>query len=222
MCGRFVSTLPDEAMAHLFDASLGAALMPVPRYNICPSQHITVAVSAEDGRQMVPLRWGFVPQWYKALNDGPMLINARAETVADKPAFRSAVRARRCLIPATGYFEWTKDTEGNRLPWYIHPTDGTTLAFAGLWQDWRDLKGEVISTVAMITVAADQTLSAVHHRMPVTIAPGDFGLWLGEEGKGAAALMQSGPENMMSFHRVDRAVNSNRAAGPQLIDEVED
>lgn len=217
MCGRFALTLPHEAMAQLFDASIGQTLMPMPRYNICPSQHITVAVSAEDGRHLVPMRWGFVPKWYKAFNDGPMLINARGETVAEKPAFRSAVRERRCLIPATGYYEWTKDEDGNRLPWYFHPKAQDAVAFAGIWQDWTDDQGKTTQTCAMVTIGANETISPVHHRMPVTITPDNFGLWLGEQGLGAAPLMQAGPEDLFVYHRVDPAVNSNRPDGPELI-----
>jgi len=220
MCGRFALTLPDEAMAQLFDAVIGAPLMPTPRYNICPSQNITTVVTAEDGRHLVPMRWGFIPRWYKAMNDGPMLINARGETVAEKPAFRSAVRERRCLIPASGFYEWTKDEDGARLPWYIFPPDHSAFAFAGIWQNWRNDADEDIQTCAIVTIEANQTLSAIHHRMPVTIAPADFGLWLGEDGHGAAPLMRPGPEDRFIFYRVDTAVNSNRPDGPQLIDKL--
>jgi len=145
-----------------------------------------------------------------------LIRRSRAESIAEKPAFRAAARERRCIIPATGFFEWTKDEDGNRLPWYIHPTGKGPLAFAGIWQDWT--KGETpLATCAIVTCAANGTMASLHHRMPVILAPKDWALWLGEAGKGAAALMRAAPEDALAWHRVDRAVNSNRASGPDLI-----
>lgn len=217
MCGRFALTLPHEAMAQVFDAAIGAALMPVPRYNICPTQAITTVTATPDGRHLLPMRWGFLPHWYKTDRDGPLLINARAETIAEKPAFRAACRERRCLIPATGFYEWTKAEDGGRLPWYIFPTTDKYLAFAGIWQDWTSPEGETVSTCAIVTTGANETIGAIHHRMPVTIAAADYGLWLGEQGKGAAALMRPGEEGALGLHRVNRRINSNRPDDPDLL-----
>ncbi len=165
------------------------------------------------------MRWGFLPHWYKSESGGPLLINARAETIAEKPAFRAACRARRCLIPATGFYEWTKDEDGNRLPWYIRPADADLLVFAGVWQDWeRD--GVAHRTCAIVTTAANEKMSAIHHRQPVTLHPDDWGLWLGEAGHGAATLMRAAPKDAMEFYRVDPKVNSNRASGPDLIEPI--
>ena len=216
MCGRLALTLPRDAMAKLFNAVLGPDLMPTPRYNICPTQNITTVMSGEDGRHLVPMRWGFLPHWYKSDRDGPLLINARAETIAEKPAFRDACRRRRCLIPATGYYEWTKAPDGARLPWYFHANGQNHLALAGIWQDWETPEGS-ISTCAIVTTNANETVGAVHHRMPVIVQPADYGLWLGEAGKGAATLMQSANEDYLAFHRVDPKVNSNRPDSPDLI-----
>lgn len=217
MCGRFALTLPHEAMAQLFDASIGAALMPTPRYNICPTQNITTVTATGDGRHLRPMRWGFLPHWYKTDRDGPLLINARAETIAEKPAFRAACRERRCLIPATGFYEWTKAGDGRREPWYIYAKNADFLAFAGVWQDWTSPEGTRIATCAIVTTGANETISAIHHRMPVTIAPADFGLWLGEQGKGAATLMRASDEGALGFHRVDPRVNSNKPDDPDLL-----
>lgn len=218
MCGRFAVTLPSDAMAQLFDAVPSNDLPQVPNYNVCPTNDIHV-VMADSGRRLMSMRWGFLPHWYKAPNGGPLLINARAETLADKPAFKAAARARRCLIPCTGFYEWTKDTEGNRLPWYISATKDAPLVFAGVWQDWeRD--GVALRTCAMVTCAANSAMSAIHHRMPVVLDKADWGKWLGEEGHGAAKLMIPPPEDALAWYRVDRAVNSNRAAGAQLIDPI--
>ena len=221
MCGRFALTLPDDAMASLFEATLSNDLAPLPNYNICPTNMIHTVTSDDGQRRLRPMRWGFLPHWYKTENGGPLLINARAETIAEKPAFKAACRERRCLIPASGFYEWTKDEEGNRLPWYIHPTEGDLIAFAGVWQNWeRD--GVAHTTCAIVTTEANRPMSAIHHRMPVTIAAEDWGLWLGEEGKGAATLMHAAPEGALAFHRVDRRVNSNRASGPELIEPLEE
>ena len=215
MCGRMAVTLPHDAMAQLYQATPANDLPEIPNYNVCPTDPVAVVVA---GRRLLSMRWGFIPTWYKTPSDGPLLINARAETISDKPAFREACRERRCVIPATGFFEWTKDGDGNRLPWYITPRQ-EPLAFAGVWQVW-DRGDTPVSTVAIVTSAANKTMSAIHHRMPVTLAQDEIALWLGEEGKGAARLMRGAPEGRFRFHRVGTAVNSNRATGAGLIKPV--
>ncbi|MEM1065127.1 MAG: SOS response-associated peptidase [Pseudomonadota bacterium] len=215
MCGRFAITLPPDAMAQLFEAVPANDLPDIPNFNVCPTNSVHVVVPGE-ARRLVAMRWGFLPHWYKAPNDGPLLINARSETIAGKPAFRAACRERRCLIPATGFYEWTKDAEGNRLPWYIHRANDAPIAFAGVWQVWE--RGEErYTTCAIVTTQANAAMSSIHHRMPVSIAPEDWPLWLGEVGKGAATLMRPAPDDAFVFHRVDPAVNSNRASGADLI-----
>lgn len=206
-------------MAQLFDALPANDLPEVPNFNVCPTTQIATIRAGEDRRLLAPMRWGFLPHWYKTPSDGPLLINARAETVAEKPAFRAACRERRCIIPASGFFEWTKDPEGKRLPWYIRRTDETPIAFAGIWQDWE--RGDTaFRTCAIVTTAANEAMSAIHHRMPVILQPGDWPLWLGEDGKGAATLMTAADNDVLRFHRVDPKVNSNRARGAELIEPV--
>ena len=215
MCGRFVTTTPTDEIAGIFDARPANDLPEVPDYNVCPTDLVAVVVA---GRKLVSMRWGFIPRWYKTPSDGPLLINARAETLAQKPAFQEACRTRRCLIPATGFYEWTKDAEGNRLPWYIAPANGP-LAFAGVWQVWE--RGDTRHvTCAIVTTGANAAMSAIHHRMPVTLTHDEWGLWLGEQGKGAARLMVAAPQDRFAFHRVGAAVNSNRAVGADLIAPV--
>ncbi|GAA5070400.1 SOS response-associated peptidase [Roseibacterium beibuensis] len=219
MCGRMTMTHPSEAMAQLFEATPSNDLPDPPRYNICPTQPVGVVTSEGEGRRYRPMRWGFLPHWYKSPTDGPLLINARAETIAEKPAFRAACRERRCLVPATGFYEWTKDEEGNRLPWYFTTPDGAPLVFAGIWQVWD--KGEMpLTACAIVTCAAGDWMSETHHREPVSLAPEDWAKWLGEEGKGAARLMTPAPEGRYVRWRVDPAVNSNRATGAQLIEPL--
>lgn len=214
MCGRMANTLPPDAMANLFAATPANDLPEVPNYNICPTTQIATVFAGETGRQLVPMRWGFIPKWYKKVNDGPLLINARSETIATKPAFAQACRERRCLIPVSGFYEWTKTPEGKRLPWYI--TSSEPIVFAGIWQDWEK-ESEHIRSVAVVTVGANEMMSKIHKRMPVSLAPEQWSEWLGEKGKRAALLMQPAPEDRFSAYRVDPAVNSNRASGEGLI-----
>ncbi len=221
MCGRFAVTLPQDAMAQLFAARPVNDLPTTPNYNVCPTNDVHVVTSDGTDRQLGAMRWGFIPHWYKTPADGPLLINARAETIADKPAFRSAARDRRCLIPASGFYEWTKDEDGNRLPWFIHPAEGDALAFAGVYQSWD--KGDApMTTCAIVTTGANEPMGKIHHRMPVILAEKDWPLWLGEAGHGAATLMTAAPDDTLEFYRVDPKVNSNRASGPYLITPIDD
>lgn len=219
MCGRFAITLPNDAMAQLFQAAPANDLPDVPNFNVCPTNNIHSVISGEGGRRLVSMRWGFIPTWYKTPVDGPLLINARSETIATKPAFSMACRQTRCLIPVSGFYEWTKDAEGKRFPWYIYNSDGSPIAFAGIYQSWS--QGDVtLATCAIVTTLANQTLSSIHSRMPVILSAESWAKWLGEEGKGAAPLMRAAPEGEQSFHRVDIAVNSNRSSGAQLIEKI--
>ncbi len=223
MCGRFAVTLPSDAMAQLFAATPANDLPDVPNYNVCPTNAVHVVHTEGDTRRLVPMRWGFIPHWYKKPNDGPLLINARAETVAEKPAFRAACRERRAVMIASGFYEWTQDGD-TRLPWYITRSDGAPLAFAAIWQSWtakENTEGPV-RTAAIVTTGANAPMSTIHHRMPVILELRDISLWLGEEGKGAARLMRAAPDDALVWHRVSTAVNSNRAAGPSLIEPFED
>lgn len=211
-------THPSDAMAQLFDAAPSNDLPEVPRYNVCPTTDVGVIVSGEERRSYRPMRWGFLPHWYKAMNGGPLLINARAETIAEKPAFKGAVRERRCLVPATGFYEWTKDSDDNRLPWYFSRPSGEPMVFAGIWQVWG--KDDPVSTCAIVTTGASDWMSETHHREPVVVLEEDWATWLGEDGEKAAPLMRPAPEGFYQRWRVDRAVNSNRASGAELIEPI--
>jgi putative SOS response-associated peptidase YedK len=215
MCGRIANTLPHDAVAKLFDAVPANALPHLPDYNICPTQDVAV-VTQEGGRRYRPMRWGFLPHWYKSPTDGPLLINARAETVAEKPAFRKAVRERRCLVPCSGFYEWYREG-GEKLPYYFHRADGTPLVMAGVWREWGE---DALPTFAVLTTEANALMAPIHNRIPVVIEREHWGKWLGEEGHGAAVLMRAPEDDVLAFHRVDKAVNSNRAEGPELIEPV--
>lgn len=214
-------TTPMEALAALFDAvpdnDLPVGTLPGgERFNVCPTQTIATVTSEGGIRRLRPMRWGFVPSWYKTPTDGPLLINARSETVAEKPAFRAAVRERRCLIPVSGFYEWSAGQGGARLPWYITRADGGVMALAGVWQQW-EREGAALTTCAVVSTGAGPEMATVHNREPVIVEPADWGLWLGEAGKGAALLMHHREPGALALHRVDPRVNSNRASGADLI-----
>lgn len=220
MCGRMAITLPHEAMAELFEAVPSNDLPEVPNFNVCPTVQVPVVTSDQGSRRLRPMRWGFVPHWYKEVAGGPLLINARAETLAEKPAFRAAARERRAIIPASGFYEWTRLPDKTKLPWYITRSDGAPLAFAAVWQEW-ERNEERLVTAAVVTTGAGAPMSDIHHRVPVVLEPADWAKWLGEEGKGAALLMTAPGPEVLQFHRVDPAVNSNRASGPALIAPID-
>lgn len=215
MCGRFAVTHPSDEMAQLFGAAPANDLPDVPDYNVCPTTQVHVVTSDAGHRHLGAMRWGFLPKWYQTETAGPLLINARAETLAEKPTFRDACRTRRCLIPVSGFYEWTKDTDGTRLPWYMSPAQSGPLVFAGIWQRW-DMGEGPRNTCAIVTCAANDTIAPIHHRMPVILGPEDWPLWLGEVGHGAATLMRAAPEDALRIWRVSREVNSNRAIGAGL------
>ncbi|MEL6570864.1 MAG: SOS response-associated peptidase [Pseudomonadota bacterium] len=216
MCGRMSITQPHEAVVELFDAVPSNDLPPTPNFNVCPTVQIPVVTSDGGTRRLRPMRWGFIPHWYKKPNGGPLLINARAETIAEKPAFRAACRERRCLVPVTGFYEWFRDGDATPLPWFVARANKSPLVMAGIWQDWQ-FEDNHLATCAIVTTAANQAMARIHHRIPVILEDTDWPLWLGEAGKGASTLMKSAPEDALSFHRVGTEVNSNRATGIGLM-----
>ena len=214
-------------MARLFAAAPANDLPAVPNFNICPTDRIHAVLSGE-GRRLVSLRWGFLPNWYDTPSSGPLLINARAETLAEKPAFREACRSRRCLVPMSGFHEWRKGGDGQRLPHYITRADGAPMVVGGIWQDWAPgaegaeaaegaQVAERLATCAMVTTAASADIAHIHARMPLILEPEDWPLWLGEAGHGAARLMRPAAAGLLRDWRVGAEVNSNRAEGAGLI-----
>jgi putative SOS response-associated peptidase YedK len=178
MCGRFTQAYT-WAEVYAFLSLTGPARNLRPRYNIAPTTTIDVARSGQGGCELVPMRWGLVPSWWKKpLKELPSTFNARAESVAEKPMFRSAFKARRCIIPASGFYEWTGKA-GAKVPHYFSSPDGGPLAFAGLWESWSDPEtSETIFSAVVIVGAANAWMARFHDRMPVILSPADFGAWL--------------------------------------------
>jgi putative SOS response-associated peptidase YedK len=206
MCGRFVITSPPEALRQIF-GYLEQPNFP-PRYNIVPTQPIPVVMSG-DGRHFHLMRWGLWPAWVKDPRNFTLLINARAETIKEKPAFKNAIRRRRCLIPADGYYEW-RSFEGTKRPYFIHRRDGRPVGFAGVAETWVGPNGEEIDTVAIVTAAASADLAVLHPRVPVTIDANDFELWLdcrAHDVDAVTPLMRGPQEGEFVWHEISTRVN---------------
>ena len=190
MCGRFTLRTPMSVLVEHFELDRATARqLPLiePRYNIAPTQEILAVRADPDTGQREPamLRWGLVPSWSKDPQSGPPMINARGESLAEKPSFRTAFRRRRCLIPADGFYEWQKPSAGSskKQPYFIHYRDDRPFAFAGLWEAWSAKAASpgdalTIESCTIVTTSASESLAPIHERMPVILAPGDYRLWL--------------------------------------------
>jgi putative SOS response-associated peptidase YedK len=216
MCARYVITSPAAAVRALF----GYAEQPnfPPRYNVAPTQPIPM-VRLDGGKPAFALaRWGFIPAWVKDPRTFSLLINARGESVIDKPSFRNAMRRRRCLIPADGFYEWSDGTP--RRPYFVRPKAGGPIAFAGLWETWTGPNGEEVDTAAIVTTQSNRLLAAIHDRMPVIVAPDAFNLWLdcaAVDVMTAAALIAPAAEALLECYEVSNAVNRAANDTPDLI-----
>lgn len=214
MCGRFAFYSAAEAAAALFE--FDAAFTTEPRYNIAPTQLVPVVRSAQTGgREFTMLRWGLVPFWAKDPSIGNRMINARAETLAEKPAYRSAYEKRRCLILADGFYEWRKEAAG-KTPYFISLASGRPFAFAGLWEARTDgSTGESLHTTAIVTTAASEFLKGLHDRMPVVLQPATASAWLAGDRDVVNAVTANPPQ--FQAWPVDGKVNDARNEGPELI-----
>ena len=217
MCGRFVITSPPAALRQIF----GYAEQPnfPPRHNIAPTQPIPVVIIENGIRHFRLMRWGLLPAWVKDPRKFTLLINARAETVREKPAFKNAMKRRRCLIPADGYYEW-QASEKRKRPYFIHRRDGGPIGLAGLAETWIGPNGEELDTVAIVTAPASADLAVLHHSVPVTIASGDFDRWLDcgtYDVEAVMALLTSPEEGEFNWHEVSTRVNRVANDDAQLI-----
>ena len=230
MCGRYVSAAPVEDLAKYFSATTPEHTLEA-NFNVAPTTEV-YAVRADDGnRAVATMRWGLVPFWAKDLKIGSRMINARSETVADKPAFRRAFAKRRCLLPADGFYEWQK-IEGQKAkqPWFIHRVDEEPIAFAGLYEFWHpkdddgnDIEGaDLVVSCTILTTSANKTMEPVHDRMPVMLAPKVWDDWLdpSSDPEFVSGLMVPAPESLLTMYPVSTAVNSVRNQGAELLEEV--
>lgn len=211
MCGRYALTASPEDVRALF----GYAEQPnfPPRYNIAPTQPIAIVRRQHGARHFALVRWGLMPGWVKDPASFSLLINARSETAAVKPAFRGSMRHHRCLIPANGFYEWRRGPDKRKQPYWIAPKDGGLVGLAGLWCDWMDAEGSEIESAAILTTLANAIVAPIHNRMPVIIPPSNFDRWLDTanvDAKEAATMLRSAPDDL--FHAVPVSSRVNSAA----------
>ena len=221
MCGRFILKADPAELADFF--SLTASLDAPQRFNIAPTQLVVAAAGDAEGRSWRSFRWGLIPAWAKDVKIGSRMINARSETVFDKPAFRSAIR-RRCLIPANGFYEWGQAGSGKQ-PYFICLKDGRLFAIAGIWEHWESPDGEVIESCAILTTEANELMRSFHHRMPIIIDPENFDLWLDPavtDREPIESLLAPYPSERLTFYPVSRRVDNPRNDQPSLIEPVEE
>ncbi|GJD48691.1 hypothetical protein OPKNFCMD_1414 [Methylobacterium crusticola] len=222
MCGRFFVASPPDVFREFY----GYPEQPnfPPRHNVAPTQPVAV-VTAEHGRRRFALmRWGLLPAWVKDPGDFPLLINARIETAAGKPSFRNALRYRRCVFLADGFYEWRRDGGRGQAPFAIRRAGGGPMALAGLWETWSGRDGSEIDTAAIVTCGANGLLAAIHERMPAILAPEDVGRWLdwrGADAGAAAALCRPCPEAWLTLAAVSPRVNDVRNDDPGLAEPAE-
>ncbi len=226
MCGRFALHAPAEALATLFDLSEPPPL--APRYNIAPTQPVgIVRATAEDNtaREWALVMWGLIPSWAKDPTIGARMINARAETVAEKPSFRAAYKRRRCLVPASGFYEWQKAGKGKQ-PYYIAMESGDPFGIAGLWERWYGPDGGELQTCTLLTTEPNDLLEPIHNRMPVIIAPEDYAEWLDHSSEDRAYfdaighLLRPYPAEEMVTYPVSTYVSNARNEGAACIEPL--
>ena len=218
MCGRYELHTHPAAIALAFGLLEPPAL--APRYNIAPMQQVPVVrVRVEGSRECVEMRWGLVPRWAKDPSIGAKMINARSETIADKPSFRNAFRRHRCLIPADGFYEW-RPVQGGKQPIHVGMNDGQPLGFAGLYERWLAADGAVLDTCTILTTQANELLRPIHERMPVIVAPANYARWLDAANVDVSDLFAPYPADAMTWYPVSARVNAVRNDDAALIARV--
>lgn len=227
MCGRYVSATPPDQIAAYFGSEEPEALLD-PSYNVAPTDDVYAVVAHDGARHLDAFRWGLIPLWAKDPKIGSRMINARAETLATSNGFKHAFERRRCLVPATGFFEWRKHGGGRtKQPFYIHRPDGAPYAFAGLWEVWRGAgrDQEPLRTCTIITTSPNEPMAALHDRMPVILPPEAWDLWLDREARDLEALQRllvPADPGVIEMHPVSTEVGNVRNDGAHLIEPVPD
>ncbi len=207
MCGRYAITSPPEAVRE-FAGYMDQPNFP-PRYNIAPTQPVPIVRQDAGVRQLSLVRWGLVPSWSKQVSPSSPLINARAETIFEKPSFRNAIRRRRCLFPLDGFYEWYRGAP-RRQAYYVRARDRGLYAIGGIWEHWTGSDGSELESAAMITTRANGTLAPIHHRMPVVIAPSEFDRWLStaeSEARNLSDLLEPSPDDWLEAVAIGDRVN---------------
>ncbi len=223
MCGRYTLTASGDALVEEFDLNEEPELDA--RYNIAPTQEAAIVRATPAGRELAQLRWGLVPSWAKDPSIGNRMINARAETVAEKPSFRAAFKRRRCLVPADGFYEWQKQPDGTKQPFHLRLKNHRPFAIAGLWERWRseDPQEPPLESFTLITTAANALAEQVHNRMPVILGREQRDLWLNPKQTDRArleALLQPYDPDAMEIYPVSRFVNRPQNDSPRCIEAV--
>ena len=219
MCGRYTLRTPIDVLAEGFEIEEYQSSI-TPNYNVAPTQEVAAVVEEDDKRKLEMFHWGLIPSWAKDPAIGNKMINARAETVSEKPSFRSAFKKRRCLILADGFYEWQK-TDSGKQPYHIKMQDDSPFAFAGLWETWRD--GEEIRSATIITTDANDLMGEIHHRMPVILQPEDYDMWLDpdfDEKEALTTLLKPYPADAMEAYTVSRRVNKPSNNEPSVLEPV--
>ncbi len=217
MCGRYTLKTPINVLAEYFEVEDYPSSLP-PSYNIAPTQEVAAIVEEDETRKLEMFRWGLIPSWAKDPAIGNKMINARAETVSEKPSFRSAFKRRRCLIAADGFYEWQK-TDNGKQPFYFRMKDSSPFAFAGLWETW-DKEGEEIRSCSIITTGANDLMNEIHHRMPVILPPENYGVWLDQgfdEKEALTDLLRPYRSEEMEAYPVSRRVNKPSNNEPSVL-----
>jgi putative SOS response-associated peptidase YedK len=216
MCGRYAVTTVPEAMRALF-RYLNQPNFPA-RYNIAPTQPVPIVRVFEGKREFALVRWGLIPSWVKDPRGFTLLFNARGESAAEKPAFRNAMKRRRCLFPADGFYEWKQDGK-NKRPYFVHLKNGGPMAFAGLWESWMGPNGEEVETAAIVTTTASREIAHIHDRMPVIVPPEAFDFWLDPnvDAEMAASVVAPAPNGLLASYPVSSAVNRVANDTPDLL-----
>lgn len=224
MCGRYVSSSPPDEIARYFDAEPPVEAPLAPSWNVAPTDDVYVVVEDDQERRVVPMHWGLVPFWAKSPAIGARMINARAEGIATKGAFRGPFEAKRCLVPADGFYEWrTTPGEAVKQPFFIHRADGRPLAFAGLWDRWRNPAGDGgdrLRSTSIITTTPNDLMATLHDRMPVILPPERWAEWLDPTNHDVEALqglLVPAAPDLLVVHPVSTAVGNVRNDGPELV-----
>lgn len=220
MCGRFALFAAGDELAERFQ--LPESPLLEARYNIAPTQSVAAVRATSGGRELARLRWGLIPSWASDPTIGNKLLNARCETVAEKPSFRAAFRQRRCLIPASGFYEWEKNGSGRKQPYFIRPRDGGLFAFAGLWERWLDPQGQAVESCTILTTEANEVMRPLHDRMPVIVGVDDDAQWLDPRAKVDAlrALFVPYPGERMEAGPVSSWVSDPKHEGPRCLEMI--